>query len=252
MQKNFKKLVALTLAATTLLSGCNKQQQATKMPYEVVNGNQVYVGAKPTEDKPENYKLPTTLTSSQLQSLQIVSKDGLLANEAANKATIVGDTENELLAAVYDYVSNNIRVDTANLIPLTEGETTLITENLDNIISCLKGVDNGAMSDDFANYMLWEFAGTQRTWDVATDEYGRPTAYNILGVDPATRKVFVDITFQTTNSNKFTIPVSKIIKGSATENAAKEARLNDYVAYLNAKMTYLDIKESTEVSSAAT
>ena len=248
MQKKFTKVVALSLVATSLLTGCGQQQE--EFPYQVANGNELVLGTEPADSL--NKKMPTNLTSAQIQQLQIVSSEGLLDNEAQQKVTVQGDTENELLGAVYDYVSNSIQVDTQNLIPLTENEQELVVANLDNIVSCLKGVDNGAMTDDFANYMLWEFSRTQKTWDVATDEYGNPTAYNILGIDPATRKVFVDITFQTTDTNKFTIPVSKIIKGSTTEDNAKQARLADYLTYLDAKMYYLDVKEHTETSSGGT
>lgn len=249
MQKKFSQIVAFSLVATTLLTGCGQQQQE-EFPYQVINGNELVLGEEPANSVDK--AMPTNLTATQLQQLQIVSADGLLDNEAQQKLAVQGDTENELLGAVYDYVSNNIQVDTQNLIPLTDNEQELVIANLDNIISCLKGVENGAMSDDFANYMLWEFSRTQKTWDIATDEYGNPTAYNILGIDPATRKVFVDITFQTTDTNKFTIPVSKIIKGSATEENAKQARLKDYLAYLDARIEYLNVKDNTEQSSGGT
>lgn len=244
MQRKVSKVVALSLAAITMLSGCT--QVHSDMQSYTVESNKISGNFQMSPDG----SAVVNLSPSDIQKLDLVTKDNLNENTAANEATVQGDTNNEVLGAVYDYVSNNVKVDTSNLIPLTEAEEQLIKEHLDASLSCLKGADNKAMPDAFVNYILWELSRTQKQWDVERDSSGTPTSYEILGIDPATRKVFLDISFYSTDDKKLEIPMSKIIKGSYTENNSKALRQEQYLAYLEAKV-YADQLQSGEATTGS-
>ena len=141
----------------------------------------------------------------------------------------VAGTDEELTGIVYQFVTNNMKIDPENLIAPTSEETTLINKQMERIVSALKGKENNSISDEMLNYMLLEFAKTQKEWKL--DDNG----ISILGIDPATRKIFVDATFVTTGYNKIEIPQSKIIKGDPLEEALKEARYTQYMEYMALK-----------------
>lgn len=150
------------------------------------------------------------------------TKDLLISQDVAG-------TDEELTGIVYQFVTGNMKIDPDNLIAPTTEEATQINNHITKIVSALKGKENNSISDEMLNYMLLEFAKTQKEWKLSDN------GVSILGIDPATRKIFVDVAFETTSDNKIEIPQSKIIKGDPLEETLKKTRYEQYMEYMALK-----------------
>mgnify|MGYP004559899143 CR=1 FL=1 len=150
------------------------------------------------------------------------TKDLLISQDVAG-------TDEELTGIVYQFVTGNMKIDPDNLIAPTTEEASQINNQITKIVSALKGKENNSISDEMLNYMLLEFAKTQKEWKLSDN------GVSILGIDPATRKIFVDVAFETTSDNKIEIPQSKIIKGDPLEETLKKTRYEQYMEYMSLK-----------------
>lgn len=137
-------------------------------------------------------------------------------------------TADQKEGAIYKFISDRIIVDPANLMSIGSKDLSNINSLFSDVNQKLKGVDKECLSDEYANYLLMEFAKTPYEW--------QQTKVTPVGFDPAARLYFVDVTYNTTNTYKTAIPDSKIPNGATYEDTFKKKRYDDYVNYLNAKV----------------
>lgn len=128
---------------------------------------------------------------------------------------------------IYQFVSDRITVEKDKLIEIDQKDNAKIKQLLDKIHNSLKGTSKSVIKDEYANYLLMEFARTPYEWT--------PSSVDGVGFDPAARLYFVDVTYSTTSVLKKVIPSSKIANGSPEETVLKEQRYADYLAFLTQK-----------------
>lgn len=148
-----------------------------------------------------------------------------LEEVAGRRLANVTSDERDIL--VFEQVSGRITVDKDNLIKIPSKDMNAINKLINNVGENLKGVNNKALSNEFANYLLTEFAKTPYEWQQSKLE--------AVGYDPATRLYFVDVEYNTTGALKSAVPSSKIPNGSDTEVVLKQKRYEDYLEYMNYK-----------------
>lgn len=136
-------------------------------------------------------------------------------------------TNDEKEGLIYKLVSDRVTVDKEKLIVIEGEDLIKINSLLDKVHQSLKGTKSGVLKDEYANYMLTEFAKTPYQWDVDT--------VTPVGFDPASRLFFVDVSYKTTSKFKNVVPSSKIPNGSDDEEVLKQKRYADYVTALTAK-----------------
>lgn len=156
-------------------------------------------------------------------------------------------TDEELKGIVYNHVTGNIKVDANDLMAPTDDERNLIMNRITELHDALRGRIVDDIDDDMLNYMLLEFTKTQRCWDIATDENGEPLIV-IKGIDPATRKIFVDVTYKTVNKQKLEIPKSTIIHGDPVEDTLRSTRYSEYIELMSSR--YALVKAGQPVAAA--
>ena len=142
---------------------------------------------------------------------------------------------------IYKYVSDRITVDRKNLISIDDAELQKVDKMLDTVNSDLVKGKSSALSSDYANYLLLEFARTPYQW--------KQDSVDPVGFDPASRLYFVDVTYKTTEKYKKVVPISRIPNGSPDEEVMKKKRYNDYIALLESKSSGGDYKEKDFVKS---
>lgn len=152
----------------------------------------------------------------------------LTMEEVAGKR-MVSMTMDERDAEIYKYVTDRIVVDKEKLISIQSKDMSEVNKLLSNVNEFLKGQKNDALTEEYGNYLLVEFANTPYEWQQARVEP--------VGFDPAARLYFVDVTYTTTDVLKKVIPDSKIPKGAKDELLLKQQRYNDYLAYLTYKQS---------------
>ncbi|HBG5344188.1 TPA: hypothetical protein KQG29_001552 [Clostridioides difficile] len=165
--------------------------------------------------------LGTTACKSNIEKTDSLSLEEVAGRRLAQKS------EDEKDSIIYNLVRDRITVDKSNLLKISSKDMLAIRSCLENVDRNLKGADNEALSFDYSNYLLTEFAKTPFEWE----QY----KVNEVGYDPATRLYFVDVKYKTTNSLKSVIPSSAIPSGSASEEAKKKQRAEDYQNILDLK-----------------
>lgn len=140
---------------------------------------------------------------------------------------LVASTNAEVESEIYNYVSDRIVVDGSKLIKVTAEDEKNITNLLANINTQLQGKGGNVLTDEYANYLLLEFAKTPYEWKQSNKE--------IKGFDPAARLYFVDVTYSSTSTYKSVVPDSKIPNGHPDSDAMKQKRYTDYITMLTAK-----------------
>lgn len=140
-------------------------------------------------------------------------------------------TTNEREGLIYRYVSDMIMVDRDNLIEVTNQDRSAINTLVSRINSDLMNGTSKYLTEEYANYLLTEFARTAYTWEYESTD--------IVGFDPATRFFFVDVTYKTTSNLKAVVPSSRIPLGAPDEEHLKSQRYSDYISYLNSKRNML-------------
>lgn len=128
---------------------------------------------------------------------------------------------------IYRYVSDTLRVNEDNLIAIEQKDLYNINNLLREVSNTLRGSEDKAIPDEFINYLLLEFARTPYEWE--------QVEVKPIGMDPASRLYFVDVTYKNTNTFKTVIPSSKIPNGSPNEESLKQQRYRDYISYLSYK-----------------
>lgn len=174
------------------------------------------------------------LTLSSLASVLLLAgcSSGVSSIEPLSLDEVAGErlaqmSQDEKDGIIYKFVSDSITVDGNNLISIKKEDTAKINKLLDDVSAYLTGVTNKAIKEDYANYLLLEFARTPYEWKQST--------VTEIGFDPAARLYFVDVTYTTTDTYKRVIPSSKIANGSPDEEVLKQQRYSDYVAHLTYK-----------------
>ena len=165
--------------------------------------------------------LLSACSDSDIKSMQPLTMEEV----AGNRLTQM--TQEEKDGLIFQYVSDRITVDKENLISIDPGDSRKIDSLLGDINKNLRGADNKALKEEFANYMLTEFARTPYEWKQSTVDY--------VGFDASTRFYFVDVTYTTTDEYKRVIPTSSIANGSPSEEAQKQSRYSDYIYHLTMK-----------------
>ncbi len=140
---------------------------------------------------------------------------------------IVASTNLGIETEIYNYISDRIVVEEANLIDVSTSDEANITNLLANINTQLTGKGGEVLTDEYANYLLLCFARTPYEWQQSNKE--------IVGFDPAARLYFVDVTYTTTNTYKTVIPDSIIANGAPDSTTLKQARYIDYMNLLMLK-----------------
>lgn len=159
--------------------------------------------------------------SSDIESIPPLSLEEVAGSRLVN----LSNEEKESI--VYKYVTDSIIVDKENLIGVSDKDVKAINGLFSRVNEFLKGKKNGAIPDEYGNYLLMEFAKTPYEWE--------QSKVDIIGFDPAARLYFVDVTYKTTGTLKQVVPDSKIVNGEPNEELLKQKRYNDYVSYLTAK-----------------
>ena len=140
---------------------------------------------------------------------------------------LVASTNQEVESEIYNYVSDRIVVDGAKLIEVSSKN---ITSLLANINTQLSGKGGNVLTDEYANYLLLEFAKTPYEWVQSNKD--------IVGFDPAARLYFVDVTYSTTQTYKSVVPDSKIVNGDPEGDRLKQKRYTDYITMLTYKQNH--------------
>lgn len=170
--------------------------------------------------------LGVTLLSGCAKSSSVSNIPALTLEEVAGKRLAQLSTDQKE-GLIYKYVSDRIVVDKDRLMTISDTDMSRINTVLSNANQSLKGENKLALSEEYANYLLLEFAKTPYEWEqIKVDP---------VGFDPAARLYFVDVTYNTTKQYKKAIPNSKIAKGSENEELLKQKRYRDYIYYLELK-----------------
>ena len=171
----------------------------------------------------------STLTgcSKVSQSSAIAKMEPMTLEEVAG-TRLVASTNKEVETEIYNYVSDRIVVDGSKLIEVSSRDEQNITNLLANINTQLQGKGGKVLTDEYANYLLLEFAKTPYEWKQSNKD--------IIGFDPAARLYFVDVTYTTTDTYKSVVPDSKIAKGDPEGDRLRQKRYTDYITMLSAKM----------------
>lgn len=152
-----------------------------------------------------------------------------VASDKANSKLTSAEKE----SLIYRYMSDDISIDTEKLLPINSG-----SEEYNDILSFISDVNtylttgtstNNEISDELINYMLLEFSKTPYEWSQSLN------GVNVVGMDPATRLMFVDVEYTTSTNKKVVLPDSKIPKGHVMEEILLKARYDEWMAYLEAK-----------------
>lgn len=130
--------------------------------------------------------------------------------------------------SISDYVTDRIVVDATKLMNVTEKDEQNITALLENINIQLTGRGGNVLTDEYANYLLLEFAKTPYEWSQSSK--------NIVGFDPATRLYFVDVTYSTTNTYKHVVPDSAIPLGHPDSDTLRSTRYGNYISMVTYKI----------------
>ena len=176
--------------------------------------------------------LVVTLSLSLLSGCASKGKDSfsdipsMTLDEVAG-SRLVASTNQEVESEIYNYVSDRIVVDGSKLIKVSAKDEKNITSLLANINTQLSGKGGNVLTDEYANYLLLEFAKTPYEWIQSNKE--------IVGFDPAARLYFVDVTYTTTNTYKSVVPDSKIVNGDPDGDKLKQKRYADYMTMLTYK-----------------
>lgn len=158
-------------------------------------------------------------TSNSVKSITPLT----LEEVAGNRLAKLSNEEREGL--IYRYVTDMIMVDRENLLEVSSEDTSAINKLVSNINSDLSSGQSRYLTEEYANYLLTEFARTAYSWSyVSTD---------IVGFDPAARLYFADVTYKTSQSLKSVVPSSHIPLGSPDSERLKKLRYGDYINYLN-------------------
>ena len=176
--------------------------------------------------------LVVTLSLSLLSGCASKGKDSLsdipsMTLDEVAGSRLVASTNQEVESEIYNYVSDRIVVDGSKLIKVSAKDEKNITSLLANINTQLSGKGGNVLTDEYANYLLLEFAKTPYEWIQSNKE--------IVGFDPAARLYFVDVTYTTTNTYKSVVPDSKIVNGDPDGDKLKQKRYADYMTMLTYK-----------------
>ena len=170
--------------------------------------------------------LSCSLLSGCGNSSDITNIPSMTLDEVAGSRLLATTTGN-VASEIYNYVSDRIVVDGSKLIDVSAEDDRNITNLLANINTQLSGKGGNVLTDEYANYLLLEFAKTPYEWAQSNRD--------IIGFDPASRLYFVDVTYRTTGTYKSVVPDSKIANGDPEGDLLKQKRYADYMTMLTYK-----------------
>ena len=159
-------------------------------------------------------------------SVNLNSISSMSMEEVAG-SRLLASTSQSLESEIYNYVSDRIVVDGSKLIKVTAKDEKNITALLENINIQLSGKGGNVLTDEYANYLLLEFAKTPYEWLMSSKD--------IVGFDPAARLYFVDVTYTTTQTYKNIVPNSAIPLGHSDADKLRKKRYSDYISMLTYK-----------------
>lgn len=150
-----------------------------------------------------------------------------LSMEEVTNKRMAEMSQEEKEGLIYKAVSDRVMVDSKNLMKIPQSDLNAISNVFTTINSSLQSGHPKILKEDYANYLLLEFARTPYQW--------KQTKIDAVGFDPSARLYFVDVTYETTDKMKNVVPKSKIPNGSPDGEALKQKRYQDYTNYLTAK-----------------
>lgn len=159
-------------------------------------------------------------------SVNLNSISSMSMEEVAG-SRLLASTSQSLESEIYNYVSDRIVVDGSKLIKVTAKDEKNITALLENINIQLSGKGGNVLTEEYANYLLLEFAKTPYEWLMSSKD--------IVGFDPAARLYFVDVTYTTTQTYKNVVPNSAIPLGHSDADRLRKKRYSDYISMLTYK-----------------
>ena len=178
--------------------------------------------------------LTLTGCGEQTDTANVTEVAPLTFEEVASDKANTGLTAVEKESMIYRYMSDDISIDTTKLLPVgsNSAEYNDIVAFVSDVNTYLTNgnCENEELSSELINYMLMEFSKTPYEWTQS------PTGIQVVGMDPATRLMFVDVEYTTSSTKKEILPDSAIVKGHPMEEILLKARYDEWIAYLDEKM----------------
>lgn len=166
------------------------------------------------------------LSGCTASGLNVSKVPPMTLDEVAGRRLVM-NTNAEREAEMYKAVSERIMVEPSRLLEVNEKDRKNIAGLFGEVNTMLQGGNSQILPEEYANYLLLEFAKTPYEW--------QQTSMDIVGFDPAARLYFVDVTYGTTGVHKKVVPDSKIAVGSKDEERMKERRYTEYIAAMTFK-----------------
>lgn len=157
---------------------------------------------------------------------------------AINMQSSIEEQENY----IYSYVTDRITINTESLVQASDEDKKAIQSVMDSATEDLMNGTSNVLSEDDANYILYEMVKTPYQWKLE--------GTNILGYDAASRLYFVDVTYKTTSERKSIIPNEKIVKGEESYDEKMQARYDSYMKLLEEEQKIKDAEEDGQEVSA--
>lgn len=151
-----------------------------------------------------------------------------LNSESSNNSVNLSLSERQSL--VYAQVSERSLLDLSLLEPCSESDVQQVRTYMDNVDKQLTGeasADNGVISEDFTNYLLFEFEKTPYYW--------QRTRTSIRGMDAKSRSIIVDVDYSTIGYSKEVKEDSFLIYGEPNYDIKARNRYDRWITILKAK-----------------
>lgn len=156
---------------------------------------------------------------NEVEKMQPLTLEEVAGQRLANLS------QDEKDSMVYNFISDRILVDTNNLLKVPTSSLGAIESVITSARKTLKTGDSDKLTEEYANYLLMNFARTPYEW--------KQDKIIPVGYDASSRLYFVDVTYKTTKQMKKIIPKSELPNGKEDASAYKQIRYNEYSDYLN-------------------
>lgn len=156
---------------------------------------------------------------NEVEKMQPLTLEEVAGQRLANLS------QDEKDSMVYNFISDRILVDTNNLLKVPTSSLDAIESVITSARKTLKTGDSDKLTEEYANYLLMNFARTPYEW--------KQDKIIPVGYDASSRLYFVDVTYKTTKQMKKIIPKSELPNGKEDASAYKQIRYNEYSDYLN-------------------
>lgn len=152
------------------------------------------------------------------------------AQTESEVSSVVNLASNEQETLIYEQVSDRKLLDLTLLDACDETYISQIEQFMNQVNDQITGAvttENGVISEDLVNYILFEFEKTPYHWS--------RSGMSIRGMDSNSRNVVVDVTYKTTGTQKDVKGDSTITKGCDNYDQLISVRAARWAVYLNSK-----------------